>query len=63
MGRGTQSVQEMKACSCVLLPVHTRVACVCACTWMCVCVAGRALAFIHVDIGSHVPSRYLSVHA
>ena len=28
MGRGSQSVQEMKACSRVLLPVHTHVTCV-----------------------------------
>ena len=47
MGRGTQSVQEMKACSCVLLPVHTRVACVCACTWMCgVWLGGRLLLYM-----------------
>ena len=63
MGRGSQSVQEMKARSHMLLPVHTRVACVCPCTCMCVRVAGRALAFIHVDMRSHVPSCCVSVHA
>ena len=63
MGRGSQSVQEMKARSRVLLPVHTHVTCVCPCTWMSVRVAWRALAFINVDIGSHVPSCCVSVHA
>ena len=66
MARGLQSFQEMKACSHVLLPVHTRVGmCVslhvhtCACGW----VRIWALVFIHVYICSHVPLRCVSVHA
>ena len=51
MGRGSQSVQEMKARSHMLLPVHTRVACVslhmhvCACGWEGACFYACGHAF------------------